>query len=834
MLDTPHPHDPYKGCEPVSGYHLVEEIGIGEGRIGRVYKAVRSDPKDIYACKVIPEGKLKKGWERELQKVTRLRGMSSVAQYHMHGVNFDQNNRPFVWILSDYIDGRNLKQCLAETPEIITIAFIERVGQVILEVLYACKQEDIVHGDLHLGNILISNPDSRFIGSPRRVVITDFGYGGSHNEIEPKDDFRQFFGIIHSLLGKIKWEALDSRNRIFCDKLTVFLDKKVLEFDPTQGHYVGNVGSLIADYGVLSPAATQESIAMAKQKETKGPGDYLVAEALGENREEWKALFVPEFLAAQDLLSRNTTVLTGARGCGKTMVFRRLTAYMDKVIGEISGVPGADQFVGFYLNCRGLVEAFPWLPKNLNKPMQEQIMHFFHLSWLGEVCRTLKVCEEGNNDGFDWLEAFLLEWFAGRYRPALQGADVVAHVQVFLETEKERCRRVDLGALQGFEHWPLARIDSLDGFLEGLQRNVSWIGRRPLYFFLDDYTIPLIPRHVQRVLNPIVFKRRDQLFFKISTESANSFERESLRRKPLEVHDDFDLIDLASESIHQRESEKGRLLERIFDPRIDRESHLRGKGLELKDLLEKTPSSNNALARQMREAVEEGKKKKILYHGVSTFVGIWASDIRIMIQVFSDMLREARTSWKRGDYRIPKGIQDKTYRAAGGEFLVFTEHLVDPALMEKKPLVSKREESYGNHLRDIVEAFVNVSRFELTEGKLVKNEGRLNPKQAFRLEIVDKFSLPERVIPFYEGLTRWHIFLQDWRGKSVRGMITPRLFLHRVLIPFCQLTFSSHDNIQLRNEEFITLLERPEEFLSYWKKKRRGPRDDGQASLWDS
>ncbi len=97
----------------------------------------------------------------------------------------------------------------------------------------------------------------------------------------------------------------------------------------------------------------------------------------------------------------------------------------------------------------------------------------------------------------------------------------------------------------------------------------------------------------------------------------------------------------------------------------------------------------------------------------------------------------------------------------------------------------------------------------------------MNPKQAFRLEIIDKFDLSASAFQYYEGLVRWHIFLQDWRGKSVRGMITPRLYLNRILIPFCNLTFSIHDNIQLSNEEFIKLLTKPKAFFEYWEKKRK-------------
>ncbi len=104
---------------------------------------------------------------------------------------------------------------------------------------------------------------------------------------------------------------------------------------------MGEPELLLQEFDRLAPAAERESAAATKGDELKEPGDYLMAESLGYRADEWKNLFVPEFLAAQDLLSKNISVLTGARGCGKTTAFRRLTAFMDKVIGEPSGVRGA-------------------------------------------------------------------------------------------------------------------------------------------------------------------------------------------------------------------------------------------------------------------------------------------------------------------------------------------------------------------------------------------------------------------------------------------------------------------------------------------------------------
>ena len=109
------------------------------------------------------------------------------------------------------------------------------------------------------------------------------------------------------------------------------------------------------------------------------------------------------------------------------------------------------------------------------------------------------------------------------------------------------------------------------------------------------------------------------------------------------------------------------------------------------------------------------------------------------------------------------------------------------------------------------------------------------PKQAFRVEIVDQFDVPVDLQDNLHGLLRWHIFLQDWRGKSVRGMITPRLYLNRILLPYANLTFSTHDSISLRNSDFVRLLRDPKTFLKYWEKEKR--RHAGvageQPGLWD-
>jgi hypothetical protein len=784
--------------------------------------AERNGLEHKLACKIIREGGLKEGWERELEKVLRLRGVDNVVQYHSHDAGLDRDQRLYSFVMFDYINGDNLNTFAENHPEEIDSAFIESLLSTILNVLFACKSESIFHGDLHAGNVLIANPDRRVRNGRRKVFVSDFGYGGSHNAIAPKDDFQELANILSDLLRRLRREELNARDRAMHEKLMVFASKRLRDASRTKN---SDPDALLQEYENLRQAAERESAAGARDGARQTPADYLVAEAMGYRREEWRKLFVPEFLAANDLLAKNNMVLTGARGCGKTMSFRRLTRLMDVIVGEPSGVAGADQFVGFYLNCRDLVDAFPWLPRKLRPGGEQQLIHFFHLAWLSEVLKTLARVDLDGNESHEWLDTFMLSQFGCQYAPATAGSPMLPHARSFLEREKERCRTTRVNSQEGTVSWPLAKFDFLDRLQAQLEKHVAWVGSLPLYLFLDDYTIPIVLPTLQAVLNPIIFKRSSHIFFKVSTESANSFLPVGTNNKPLEVHHDFALIDLATESLHQKEDEKLKLLEKIFAPRIDRHHLFAGHHLSLTDVLGRTPYSNNQLAWYLRDPKSRPLPtglKKVLYCGVDVFVGMWASDIRIMVEMLADMLRESNGSTTAIRPRIRDEVQDRCFRVQGSEFLIFAQQVRDPEFMRGGSQKRLRGEEYGNHLKNIVEAFVNVSKFELDSGKLIDNQGAFNPRQAFRLEILDSFKVADKLRRYHEGLVRYHIFLQDWRGKSQRRMLTPRLYLNRILLPYVNLTFSSHDHIRVTTAEFNLLLEKPTAFLAYWKKKKSG------------
>ena len=101
------------GLQPWKDYILTEYVG--KGKIGRVYRAVNKfDDQDVLACKIIKEKKLRSGWEKELEKLSKLRGVDGVVPYFHHTEGFDKKDENVVFIFYQFIDGWNLNDYVQE------------------------------------------------------------------------------------------------------------------------------------------------------------------------------------------------------------------------------------------------------------------------------------------------------------------------------------------------------------------------------------------------------------------------------------------------------------------------------------------------------------------------------------------------------------------------------------------------------------------------------------------------------------------------------------------------------------------------------------------------
>lgn len=799
---------------------------IDSGNVGSVYYAEDETIQDIKAIKFIPKEKIErnKNWKQEIIKVNQLRYQQGVVKFHKYDEMTTEEGETYIYIIWDYVPGRSLRKLIKNKE--ITIQLLINVIERALEVFYACSQLGIQHGDFHSGNILIQDINElSFIPNAREVWVTDFGYGTFSNEIPPMDDYKGLARIIQQALEVIDVHSLEKEDRIKYVALKNEFPKYLLEENGVEAEYARNPRKLREK---MLQLFVERSDPSGKEKNV---GDYLAAELIGDRYDEWDALFVPKFLAVDDLLDRNICVLTGLRGCGKTMMFRRISFDFQAKLGK-AGIRGEEGFIGFYLNARTIAEAFPWLPDKKEGEARKQVINFFHLKCIIEVLSWLKI-EAKRGIQLDWN--WLYQYFAQYYDTTLFVAkSAEASINSILESCNKELQMSKLDDKYEDRGWHFTDYDCLEHFMSIVQKNCPFAFEKSFYFFLDDYSTPLVTEATQHIINPVVFRRNSVVYFKISTESTESFEKIGLNGKILEDGADYKLIELGIVSLTQSDEDVKDIISAIFKKRIKRSYSFSKYQLDLYNFLGSTQFNNNKRAEMIRE-----NDRQTLYYGFEDFCAIWSSDIRELIQIFAEMISkqgEASIEEKRQkDFSnscqpiIDSRVQDQVLREAGGRFIDLLSVAANPSRRKE----CKNRKTYGEHLFDIAMAVQEMAYFDL-QNKNSKNQDRNPPKQARKIELTSaNGELSDEARDYYRGLIRYGVFVQDHRAKSVRGTVATRLYIRSVLIPYYRITFSKRDCITLDWNEFEKLLLTPNEFKIEYKKKNRQKKDmiEGQMSL---
>jgi serine/threonine protein kinase len=806
-------------------YKVIEYIA--KGAVGYMFRCRNENFDEDRAIKFIPETPerpLKTGWKNEITKTIKLRQQENVVKYYTH--NFCTiNNQKYLYIMWEYIPNDTLRMMIDNKE--VSIRLLLDVINTLLHVFHACKQTDVIHADLHDGNILIGKVDPINVDETyRKIWVTDFSRVTVDDKIEHMDDYVGLISIINKSLNSINFHNLDGEDkRIFRVIKDEFI-KCLWETDVMVDENARNPSGLLEKLQILLTRSQERN-----KNTTPEINDYLAAEHLGEDFDEWKLLFVPKFIAINELLGRNICVLTGLRGCGKTMLFKRLSAYFNLKMGGPADLSGSDQFYGFYLNARDIAETFPWLPEDQESNATPQLIHNFNLKWTLEILIWLR--EELFRHGEEYDLTFINDFFK-KYFPDYFSIGTKNSIYYLIELIKREIEKSRLKSKFHPDLWCLIQYDYLEEFVSLLKEKTGFIENRPFFFFLDDYSLPMVKSTIQYILNPIVFRRSANILFKISTESVDSFLRVGLNRKPLEENDDYTLIDCAMLSLIKSEQECKEIIFSIIKQRIERHRLLRKQDLTLEKMLGKTKFNDEQRAKIIRKEITEEEKgnKKYLYQGSEVFCRMWTSDVREMINLFADMVSLEENLVSK-NYLISEETQDTVYKESGGQFRTLLASTTNPS---EKSLVKDSKRAYARHLIDILDAFHQIASYQL-KNKNSKNLKKDTIKKARRIEIANSEKEPNNEMEdYYKGLIRYGIFIQDNRGKSVRGKIAPRLFLRGRLIPFFRLAFSKRDSITMSWDDFTKFLLTPAEFAKEYINRDKNEQsliNDKQPSLFE-
>lgn len=564
----------------------------------------------------------------------------------------------------EYVDGDLLKDFVnsAAPPSAASVC------QIAIDLLYLraeLEANKLNHNDLHSENIIVSKlrvesrrPDA--IEPTILVMAIDLGSVSD----ESKSTFDRYGDLtfiakhVNALLDKLLSYPDQLQDRDF--RIALALQGIISNLSTAaQNHRLPNPTDMIAQIRESFHRASHHWRPWRNPLSLRGFADHYNAQTL----ESWdvpKLLVDPANRWLTEITRPGPQIITGMRGCGKTMLLRSLDIHAratkhenetpDKVIQRIRN----DGFVGLFVSAQRLLD----LREQSLLKLEYRLTRLF-VAYSLQAVRALMHLQDVDPDT---VRPEAHKRLASAVADYLEGAEDLRHT-ISLDDLEQKLERISVLTISGSEKNIVkqAPVEVFNHLADSFRSCSEIFEAASVFFLLDDVSTRYLELDkIEALLSALLFQS-PSCAFKFSSEwqTIELGLRSPGRNHPIRVGRDLTVFDLGEDvfkTINAHGSSGKDFVAQILQQRA---------GLHAQHPQQKDPKiilgdvSLEQVAREIASSSEGASQKKRVYRGLSCLASVCVGDIGDVIKLYEEILRRSRNL---SAYPIEENIQSECFQ----------------------------------------------------------------------------------------------------------------------------------------------------------------------------